>query len=569
MTTPPDMHEHLPAEMQADEVRRQADSLKDIQALVFRALIDIVPDRIYAKDTQSRFILANKAVAYYMGMSTPEEMIGKTDFDFYQEKEAAQYYAVEQALIQSGKPMIAYEQLVQDLSTGKPGWLETTKVHLHDSEGKLIGIVGLGRNITERKQSEAELEQHRHHLEELVLSRTTELAQARDAAEAANRAKSVFLANMSHELRTPMNGIIGMTNLLLRRATDPQQIEFLTKSMVAAKHLLDVINDILDISRIEADRLTLNEVNFSLSQVIDDALVMQDDLAHAKGLHLYREIAPELPDLLCGDALRLKQILLNFVGNAVKFSEHGLITVSARADEEDTHGVLLRVEVTDQGIGVSPEQQTRLFQAFTQVDDSMTRKHGGTGLGLIISKRLAKLMGGDVGVNSEAGVGSTFWATVRLRRAVDDQPSEIGPATEGPREVLTRCFSGFRVLVAEDDPTNQLVARFLLEDAGLLADVVNNGWEAVECARGGSYALILMDVQMPILSGLEATRAIRQLPGLSAIPILAMTADAFDGDRERCLAAGMNDHISKPVDPDVLCATVLHWLQKSAGLPGR
>ncbi len=569
MTTPPDMHEHLPAEMQADEVRRQADSLKDIQALVFRALIDIVPDRIYAKDTQSRFILANKAVAYYMGMSTPEEMIGKTDFDFYQEKEAAQYYAVEQALIQSGKPMIAYEQLVQDLSTGKPGWLETTKVHLHDSEGKLIGIVGLGRNITERKQSAAELEQHRHHLEELVLSRTTELAQARDAAEAANRAKSVFLANMSHELRTPMNGIIGMTNLLLRRATDPQQIEFLTKSMVAAKHLLDVINDILDISRIEADRLTLNEVNFSLSQVIDDALVMQDELAHAKGLHLYREIAPELPDLLCGDALRLKQILLNFVGNAVKFSEHGLITVSARADEEDTHGVLLRVEVTDQGIGVSPEQQTRLFQAFTQVDDSMTRKHGGTGLGLIISKRLAKLMGGDVGVNSEAGVGSTFWATVRLRRAVDDRPSEIGPATEGPREVLTRCFSGFRVLVAEDDPTNQLVARFLLEDAGLLADVVNNGWEAVECARGGSYALILMDVQMPILSGLEATRAIRQLPGLSAIPILAMTADAFDGDRERCLAAGMNDHISKPVDPDVLCATVLYWLQKSAGLPGR
>ena len=433
-----------------------------------------------------------------------------------------------------------------------------------DADAKPLRMIGMHTDITERKQNEAELEQHRHHLEELVLSRTAELSQARDDAEAANRAKSMFLANMSHELRTPMNGIMGMTDLVLRRATDPTQIDWLNKSQGAAKHLLSVINDILDISKIESDRLTLEEKDFTLAEAIDDAMHMQEAPALAKGLSLSWQIDPALPDRLCGDAMRLRQILINFTGNAIKFSERGRIVVRASAAAEDSRSVLLKIEITDQGVGISPEQQARLFHPFIQADGSMNRKYGGTGLGLIISKRIAILMGGDAGVTSEEGRGSTFWATLRLRRATSDsQAANLRPA-ESPRETLARLFAGVRVLVAEDEPVNREVLVLLLEDAGLVPDVASNGQEAVEKAARGVHALILMDVQMPVMNGLDATRAIRQIPGMAGVPILALTANAFDEDRNVCLAAGMDDHIGKPFEPDALCTTLLYWLRKSA-----
>jgi PAS domain S-box-containing protein len=428
--------------------------------------------------------------------------------------------------------------------------------------GRKTVLYSIITDITERKLAEIELDRYRYHLEEQVLARTFELAAARDEAEAANRAKSVFLANMSHELRTPMNGIMGMIELVLRRATDPKQVDWLNKSKASALHLLSVINDILDISKIEADRMTLEEKNFSVSDVIDAAFQMQDEAARAKGLELSCEIATDLPEHLRGDALRLNQIVLNFVGNAIKFSERGQINVRASLVEEDSLSVLLRIDVADQGVGISPEQQARLFHAFTQADNSDTRKYGGTGLGLIIARRIALLMGGDAGVISEPGVGSTFWATARLRRAGAESPADSKPPAENAREVLAQEFQGTRILLAEDEPVNREVMTFLLEDAGLTVDVAVNGQEALEMARDGGYSLILMDIQMPVMNGLDTTRAIRRLPGLSTLPVLALTANAFDEDRERCLDAGMNDHISKPVEPDLLCSTVLRWLRQ-------
>ena len=436
-----------------------------------------------------------------------------------------------------------------------------TVTALKNTDGVVSGFLATGKDITQRKATENELLQYRNHLEDLVESRTAELCIAKEAAEAASRAKSTFLANMSHELRTPMNGILGMTDLVLRHTDDPKAREQLGKVIQSSHHLLAVINNILDISKIEADRLALEAVSFRFSEVLESVVSLLGHKAEEKQLKLEIEVAPEVSSLtLLGDPFRLRQILLNLTGNALKFTDHGSITVRCGLLQDSPDGVLLRIDVVDTGIGITAGQQGHLFAAFEQADGTMTRKYGGTGLGLAISKRFVEMMGGEIGVISTAGQGSTFWFTVRLGKSGGAVAAIPALVRQSADERLLNEYAGTRILLAEDEPINQEVSRCLLEDIGLVVDLAEDGLQALELAKHNTYALILMDMQMPRMNGVDATRAIRALPEYAHTPILAMTANAFDEDRQICHDAGMNDHLAKPVDPDTLFETLLKWL---------
>ncbi len=435
---------------------------------------------------------------------------------------------------------------------------ETLTTILLDAAGQPRQILGISRDITERRQTAAELERYRHHLESMVEERTAALSIAKEAAEAANRAKSTFLSTMSHELRTPMNAIMGMTELVLRKTSDAKQKDQLGKVVQASRHLLAVINDILDLSKIEAERLTLELIDFRLGSILENILSLLAQQAADKGLPLRVDIAPGLAARsVRGDSLRLEQILLNLVSNALKFTASGSVVIRVVLVEERDAGLHLHFSVRDTGIGIAVEDQPRLFDAFEQGDGSMTRCYGGTGLGLAISKRLIQLMGGQIGVDSVPGAGSTFWFTISLAVGTE-LPIEIPKAKA--HELVLRLHRGAQVLLVEDEPINQEVSRELLEEAGFVVDLAEDGAQALAKLQARQYDLILMDIQMPVMNGLEATRAIRALPGYAELPIIAMTANAFDEDRQRCLAAGMNDHVSKPVDPGVLFECLLKWL---------
>jgi len=503
-------------------LQNDVESLKrDLQ--LHRSLIDALPDYLYAKDLDCRFLIANKSVAHAMN-STPTEMVGRRDSDFYPPGLAKSFLADEQLVLRSGEPLINRSEQATD-SQGNDIIVLTTKVPLRDERGKLLGLVGVGKDITARVRAEEQ----------------TQLA--REAAEAANRAKSDFLANMSHEIRTPMNGVIGMAELLLDTELDADQRDFAETICDSGSSLLTVINDILDFSKVESGKLELERVDLNIRDTVEDVARLLSIQAHAKGLEVTVQIDPKLPDWVKGDAGRIRQILLNLAGNAVKFTSLGEVSLEIEVIETSELGTRLRCEVRDTGIGIPSDRLNSLFTPFMQVDTSTTRRFGGSGLGLSIVRKLVELMDGDTGVESTEGKGSTFWFTAYLPAATKRQ---------APLYSVCASIRGRRVLVVDDNATNQKVLLGQLALCEVEPACASSAVEAIHLmqlarASGRPFEAALLDYMMPDCDGAELGRIINMDEQLKQTRLIMLTSAGQRGEGQMFADIGFAGYLLKPV----------------------
>jgi len=526
--------------------KRTEDALKQSE-LRLRTVVSNVPVILFALDRQGLFTFCEGKGLNAAGLK-PGALVGRSVYDLDRNLSGLSD--------QIGKALAG--ETVTMTREVRGAVYEGQAVPMRDDRGEVTGLIGIAMDITERKRAEEETQR------------------AREAAEAASQAKSEFLANMSHEIRTPMNGILGMTELALETSLTAEQREYLDMVKISAESLLTIINDILDFSKIEAGKLELDHEFFDLRCFLDSVLKPLTLRARQKGLDLSSAVDPQVPEALLGDSGRLRQVLMNLVGNAIKFTEHGSVSVNVKFESLDLHTAGLRLEVKDTGIGIPRAKQEVIFDAFAQADGSTTRRYGGTGLGLTITRKIVEMMGGQIGVESKPGQGATFTVTLPFSLAAKAEPlqPEEAPAVavqsseaEAGTAVQSESHAGspLRILVAEDNPANQKLVLYLLQKLGYAVEVASDGKEALatlEKAGLESFGLVLMDVQLPEMNGFEATAAIRQMEKRSGrrLPVVALTAHALKGDMERCLEAGMDGYVSKPIRREELIEAIQCFL---------
>ncbi|HTT32763.1 MAG TPA: response regulator [Methylomirabilota bacterium] len=528
-------------ELENEVVRRgKAEEALSIQRGRLRALIDNVPDFMYVKDADSRFLLANVSVAKQMGVNSPDELFGKTDFEFYPREFAQTFFNDEQRVILTGQPEVNREEPGLD-RYGNVSQVLTTKVPLRDKNGQVIGIAGVGRDITALKRAQEEMRK------------------AREAAEAASRAKSEFLANMSHEIRTPLNGVIGMTDLALETNLTQEQREYLETVKMSADSLLTVINDILDFSKIEAGKIDLEAINFDLRDLLEFTLKTMAVRADEKGVELLGDIAPGVPELIRGDPSRLRQVLLNLVGNAIKFTDQGEVAVKVCLECLEGRDCVLRFTVSDTGIGIPEDKLDSIFAPFIQADSSTTRKYGGTGLGLTICARLVAMMGGAIWAESKVEKGSQFHFTMHFETV---NPGEIKEDPPGEPAGLR----GMRVLVVDDNQTNRRILEETLKHWQMVPTLAASGEEALRemsftMSSGKPFQLILTDSHMPGMDGFALIEAMRKMPEFSAATIAMLKSAGHKGDAPRCEELGVKAYLPKPIRQSELRAAITQALE--------